>query len=140
MKRILLISSLIVVSCSAVMAQSHAGAQANASTTAQTAGPTTATLSKSSFVAKVGEMTSVLNTNNADAANAKWVEMHQMLLTELGITKHNIFASEATKAHYTDIMLQQRNIYSAMIKLKGDMITNKAAMITNLNNFAATID
>jgi hypothetical protein len=140
MKRILIISSLIVVSCSAAIAQSQAGAQANVHATATTAGPVAATLSKNDFVAKVSEMTSVLNTNNADAANAKWTEMHQMLLTELGITKHHIFASEATKAHYTDIMLQQRNIYSAMIKLKGDLIANKAAMITNLNSFAATID
>ena len=139
MKRILMISSLIVVSYTGAMAQTQAKAQANA--TAGNVATARPTLSKNDFVAKTTQLKTLLDANNADGAKAKWAEVHQMLMTELNITKHKIFeGGEANKTHNTDVMIQQRDIYMALIKMKDDLITNKLAINDKLSAFAATMN
>ena len=129
MKRILLSCFLLTATCSAVFVQ-NASAQSSA-----------ATVTASGFTAKVNQLDAQIASGEMAAAQATWGVVHQMMITELGITKHSIMgaATPEAKATLNTLMKNQRDAYAATMPLKTDLAANRAALHTKLGQFATLI-
>ena len=127
MKRILLACFLLTATCSVTFVQ-----KATAQTTPVT---------QASFTEKVNQMDAYIAAGNMTSAQATWEQVHQMMITVLGVTKASIrdAATPAVKASYVTIMQNQRTIYNAIWELKPDLAGNRTALHTKLGEFDATI-
>ena len=127
MKRIFLACFLLTATCTATFVQ-----QAAAQTT---------TVSAADFTAKVNQMDAQIAAGDMAAAQATWTTVHQMMLTELGVTKGKIAtaATSADKTTYMAAMTNQRDLYKDIWGLKSDLTTNRSAIHAKLGLFAATI-
>ncbi|MBC7554194.1 MAG: hypothetical protein H7257_09460 [Taibaiella sp.] len=125
MKRILLSCFLITAACAGTIQKAHAQSSA---------------VSVAAFTAKVNLLDSFIFVGDMTHANTTWTEVHNMLLAELAVTKGNIASasSAAASTSYTTVMNNQYSIYNVIWSLKADLATNRAALHTKLNDFAAT--
>jgi hypothetical protein len=101
--------------------------------------PTTVTASD--FTAKVNLMDAQIGAGNMTAAQATWLEIHDMEMAVLNTSKHSIAsaATPADKATYTTINSNQYSLYRDIWALKNDLATNRVAIHAKLMAFAATI-
>ena len=117
MKKFFLMCCLVAVTGSQVLAQSDA-------------------VSKTDFTAKTSRLSSLLDQGKADEAKAAWNDVHQMMITELVATKHKLHAANtADQKRLAEVMKKQLTIYSGMLKLRADMVQNKAAVSQKLSQF-----
>ncbi len=130
MKRILLACFMLTATMGVTSVQ-HASAYAPVTT------PVTAT----AFTAKVNLMDTQIGAGNITAAQATWNEIHDMMLSVLGVTKSSIntAATPAAEASFRAILTNQTTIYQVIWGLKPDLATNRVAIHTKLGEFAATI-
>jgi len=130
MKRIFLACFLLTATCSVTFVQQ---AVAHA--------PVPADVTVAAFNAKVNLMDSQLGSGDVASAQTTWNEVHQMMITILGTTKHSIAsaATPADKASYTAIYNNQYSLYKDIWALKPDLATNRTAIHTKLLAYAVTI-
>lgn len=123
MKRILFVCCLLSATC-AIPTQ-KAAAQTSVSAT--------------TFTAKVNQLDSLIGVGSMTLAQTKWNEVHELMKSELGVTKQNI-ASSATpsSSSYMTVMQNQYDLYREVWALKTDLATNRVALRTKLLAFAAT--
>jgi len=128
MKRILLACFLLTATCTLLTIQPIAVYAAPAVT-------------QSSFMVKVNALDGYIAAGNMTAAQAKWDELHDDMIAVLAVTKASIAASTtpADVTHYTNIMTDQRNLYTPLWEMHTDLVTNRSLMNTKLTSFAATI-
>lgn len=101
-------------------------------------------VSKSKFTSKVSQLNKLLDQNNAVEAKALWDEVHNMMMAELDGIKGKVREAasannSAEKERWTNVMKSQFAIYSSVIKVRGNMVQNKATIKTKLNEFSAGI-
>lgn len=124
MKRILFVCCLLTATCVIPGQKAHAQ-----------------TVSVGDFTTKVNQLDSLIGTGDMTLAQAKWNEVHAMMISELGVTKANIAAagSGSTSATtYMNTMQSQYNIYKQAWDLKSDLSGNRAPLHVKLLAFAAT--
>jgi hypothetical protein len=139
MKRILFIAGIIAFTSNMALAQGTATTKPAATNMQATEQQHAPAFSKADLTAKVGELKAALNSGNAAAAQAKWNEVNKVMIGALGMSKYHLLNDgEASKAANTDALINQRNIYAQIAKLKNDLIGNKAALSSKLDEFAAT--
>ena len=134
MKRILFVCCLLAATCTVTYTQSYAQSS-----------PTRPTVSKADFTAKVAQLKTLLDAGNAVDGKAKWEEVHKMMLSALGVTKYKIkdaidAHNDVDKAHYTDVTINQRNLYYDIVKMRNDLVANRVSLNTKLTAFGATIE
>ncbi len=118
MKRILFVCCLLSATCAIPTQKVHAQ-----------------TVSVTDFTAKVNQLDSLIGAGNMTLAQAKWNEVHTMMLSELAVTKQNIVSSGSS---YMPTMTNQQNLYRDIWQLKSDMVTNRTQLHMKLGAFAAT--
>jgi hypothetical protein len=93
------------------------------------------------FTAKVNLMDTQIGAGNITAAQATWNEIHDMMLSVLGVSKSSIntAATPAIAASHRTILENQTVIYQAVWNLKPNLAANRVALHTKLGEFAATI-
>ena len=125
MKRILLACFLLTATCTLLSFQ-QATAQA---------------VTQSSFMAKVNTMDTYIGAGNLTAAQTTWSDIHADMITVLAVTKNSIrtAATPADVTNYTNIMTNQRNIYTPLWQMHTDLVTNRVAIHDQLVLFDATI-
>ncbi|MFI5196104.1 MAG: hypothetical protein ACHQD8_03370 [Chitinophagales bacterium] len=125
MKRILLACFLLTATCTVISIQ-HATAQ---------------TVTQASFLTKVNTMDTYIGAGNLAAAQTTWTDIHNDMLTVLGVTKASIHTATtpADVTYYTNILVNQRTIYAAIWQLHTDLVTNRVAIHDKLVQFDATI-
>ena len=98
-------------------------------------------VSAADFTTQANLLDTYIGAGNMTAAQSTWDTVHHMMMEILSYTKNSIMtaATPADKASYTTIMNNQRNIYKTIWALKPDLVTNRAAIHTNLGLFDATI-
>ena len=101
----------------------------------------TVAVSASDFTTKVNLLDTQISSGDMAAAQSTWNTVHQMMITELGVTKGKIqsAATPADKTTYQNLMSNQRNLYKDIWTLKTNLAANRAALHTKLGLFAATI-
>jgi hypothetical protein len=106
----------------------------------QHAAAQTTTVSVTAFNAKVNLMDSLIGAGSMTAAQATWNDVHDMMIAELSVTKASIAgaATATDRASYMTVMNNQRSLYDEVWGLKSDLATNRTALRTKLNAFAAT--
>jgi len=125
MKRFLLACFLLTATCTVISIQ-HVAAQ---------------TVTQASFIAKVDTMDAQIGAGNITGAQTTWSSIHSDMLRVLGVTKASI-ASAATPAdvtYYTNILTNQRSLYTPIWQMHTDLVTNRTAINTKLVAFDATI-
>ena len=125
MKRILLACLLLTATCTLLSTQ-QATAQA---------------VTQASFIAKVNTMDTQIGAGNITAAQTTWADIHSDMLTVLAVTKNSIrtAATPADVTYYTNIMTNQRNLYTPIWQMHTDLVTNRTAIHDKLVAFDATI-
>lgn len=101
-------------------------------------------VSKSKFTSKVSQLNKLLDQNNTVEAKALWDDVHNMMMAELDGIKGKVREAASTnnnaeKERWTNVMKSQFAIYSSVIKVRGNMVQNKATIKTKLNEFSAGI-
>jgi hypothetical protein len=129
MKRILLACFLLTATMS-VTSVPHASAYAPS-----------APVTSSAFTAKVNLMDSQIGGGDMTSAHATWNEIHDMMLSVLGVTKNSIrtAATPTDEATYRAILTNQTSVYQTIWGLKPDLATNRVAIHTKLLEFSSTI-
>lgn len=129
MKRILLACFLLTATCTFVFTQQA---------TAQSTPPA---VTQTSFMAKVNAMDTYIGANDMTNAQTMWEELHQDMIQVLGVTKASIYSATtpADVTYYTNIMTNQRDLYTPIWQMHTDLVTNRTAMKSKLTDFAATI-
>ncbi len=135
MKRILFVCCLLTAACTFTC---HTQSYAQAA-------PAMPTVSKPDLIAKTAQLKTLLDAGDAVGGKAKWDEIHKILMSALSLTKYNIKSAveahnDVAKAHYTDVMINQRNIYASLIQMRDNLVANKDAVNAKLTEFTATID
>jgi len=105
-------------------------------------GQTAQASKKSEFTAKVNQLTTLLEQNNADGAKAVWEDVQKMMDSEFAAIKHRIAdpnTSSEDRKHWGDVMHKQYAIYRSIASVRGDMVKNQATVKTKLNEFAGNI-
>ncbi len=130
MKRFLLACFLLTATCSVTF---------NYTATAQITPPPAVTLAD--FTTKIDQLNSLTLAGNMTAAQAKWLEVHNLMLGVLAVSKYSIYTAPTPtdKAAHESIMVNQRTIYTTIWGLKTDLATNRVALHTQLVAFGATI-
>ncbi len=118
MKRILFVCCLLSATCAIPTQKVHAQ-----------------TVSVSDFNTKINQLDSLIGAGNMTLAQAKWNEVHTMMISELAVTKQNIATSGTS---YMATMTNQQSLYRDIWALKDDMTTNRVQLHTKLVAFAAT--
>jgi len=92
-------------------------------------------------MAKVNAMDTYIGANDMTNAQTMWEELHQDMIQVLGVTKASIYSATtpADVTYYTNIMTNQRDLYTPIWQMHTDLVTNRAAMKSKLTDFAATI-
>lgn len=126
MKRILLACFLLTATCTATIQNANA--------------QTVTTVSVSDFNAKVNQLDAYIAAGDMTHAQSTWNEVHTMMMQELAVTKSAIAGatSDAQKATLMTKMQNQYTVYRSVWSLKTDLATNRAALHTELGNFAGT--
>lgn len=123
MKRLLFVCCLVAATCAIPNQKAHA----------QT------TVSVTDFNTKVNQLDSLIMAGNMTLAQAKWNEVHTMMLSELAVTKNNIATtSGSTSTSYMTVMQSQQSLYRDIWELKTDLSGNRAPLHAKLQAFAAT--
>lgn len=116
-------------------------------TYAQSATPQPPVVTKAQFTSQVTALNTVLTTNNTEAANAKWEDVHRTMINELTVIKYKMRDAQEAKNEtemkkYTEVMIKQRNVYSEVLKLARDekgMAPNKTQINEKLKEFGNMI-
>ncbi len=143
MKNILLAFGLVGMSCTGAFAQATAKIQApsQAQVTAQQAA-IPASVTKSDLNKKISELNTKLDQNKTEDIQAKWNELHNMMLSELAMIKSKYREAtesnnEADKTKYSQLIQSQSNLYYQVVNLKDNMVNNKADLNMKLSKFTA---
>ena len=101
----------------------------------------TAPVTQAAFTAKVNQMDAQIGAGNMTAAQATWNEIHDMMISVLGVTKTSIrtAATPAAEASYRAILENQTTIYQAVWQLKPNLAANRALIHAKLGEFGLTI-
>jgi|GEM_PF-1733824 len=131
MKRLLFACFLLTATCSVSLVPTTASAQ--------TTPPPVVTLA--AFTAKVNQMDALIGTGDMTGAQAKWQEVHTMMMNVLATSKYSIYtaATTADKDAHIAILVNQRNKYAEIWALKPDLAANRTAIHTKLGEFGALI-
>lgn len=100
-----------------------------------------AQVSKAEFNTKVSQLNTLLDQNKADEAKIVWEDVHKMMMASMSNikTKINEASSNTDKDKLTNLMKGQFAIYSAVIKVRDNMVQNKTTIKTKLKEFGAGI-
>lgn len=148
MKRILLISSLVVASTGAFAQSKTPVAPATTSpAVAQQANMTrevSLPVSKNNFVEQVKQLDLMISSNKMDDAKNKWNEVANMMMSSLRETAGKMKAAndsknEEDKKRTMEQMTKQRLIYSETMRLREDMTANREKLNTKLNEFSTVM-
>lgn len=96
------------------------------------------------FSARAGRLNVLLEQNKTAEASAAWDEVNNMMMTQLdGIKTHMKAAAGANNAAETERLNNAAgklfDIYSSVVRMRNDMVHNRAAIKTKLDAFAAGI-
>ena len=93
------------------------------------------------FTTKINQLNSLTLAGDMTGAQAKWLEVHTMMMNVLATSKYSIYSAPTPtdKAAHESILVNQRSIYTTIWGLKTDLATNRVAIHTNLVAFGATI-
>ena len=124
MKRILLACFLLTATCTVFSVQQA-----------------TAQVTQASFTVKVNALDSLIRINDMTDAQTMWSSIHTDMITVLGVTRGdmNTAATPAIAASYNTILQNQRNLYASALHLDTDLLTNRVAIHTQLQQFNAAI-
>jgi hypothetical protein len=127
MKRILLACFLLTATVAATVSTTPAQASASVSVT--------------TFTAKVNLMDSYIAAGNMTAAQTTWDEINGLMISALGDSKASIAGAStpAAATTATNVMNGQYNLYTQIWALKSDLATNRATIHTKLLDFSATL-
>ncbi|MES2701760.1 MAG: hypothetical protein V4649_03930 [Bacteroidota bacterium] len=101
-------------------------------------------ITKSGFNAKAGQLNLLLEQSRADEAKATWDEVHKMMMSEMTGVKYAmreaITASNTAEVTRLKSVIQtQFAAYSSIIKVRSNMVQNKALIKAKLNEFGTRI-
>jgi hypothetical protein len=101
-------------------------------------------ITKSGFNAKAGQLNTLLDQSRADEAKSTWDEIHKMMMSEMTDIKYAM--REAISTNNTaevnrlkSVIQTQFAAYSSIIKVRSNMVQNKALIKAKLNEFSTRI-
>jgi len=137
MKRFILLFSLCAISYSVSFAQVTASGKPM---NAEQSKPLL--VSQSEFIAKATEFDSHLASKNTEKYQSTFDELKKMMEGQFKDEKAKTYAAtdNAEKTKYTNHFHEQFVIYREIMKMRGDMVANRAALNEQLLKFARTIN
>jgi hypothetical protein len=100
------------------------------------------TASKSDLVTKQGQLNTFILAGDMTNAQLKWAEINKVVQNEFGVIKFRLI-DDAKSGDMVDKALclkrnsSQRTLYADMVVQKNNLVTNRAALMSDLNLFEA---
>jgi len=109
---------------------------------AQQAAPPRTEVTQKGFSHRVAALGKAMKHDSREESEAIFSEINRMASAEVGATREKMrqAATEADKAKYRQLMLDQRTLFADALRLKQqDMKGNQKDILKKLDQFAATI-